>query len=162
MNSGKDFEYEISKSLRYYNEKINHLWFLKIPDATSYQSHKYRPVVPFDFIALHEGIVYGLEAKSSRNKTSYNFDYIAEHQIYNVLMVDQLGGIGRFLINNRSRPRDFRMYSISAQQIIKWTEVDCRKSIKWIELDGMCETLEITKIPRMRDGMWDFRELFLV
>ena len=155
MKSGKLFESEIRNSLRH----MECFWF-RIQDHSSYIPFMKKntpiriPKTPGDFFAVYEGVPVLIEAKSSRSATSYNTDYIKEHQIEESKKIVDAGGRGYLLINNRHDSRNSMVWFMSGQEIEDLIKEKKRKSLKWSDFP------EERQLYKVKAGIWDLNPLF--
>lgn len=137
--SGKAFEQEIAQTL----SNIPNCFHYKFPDTHYYRAFRPEaiiPQVPSDFIVAHNGKSVYLECKSSRNKTSYNFDYIPQKQIDVACKISSCGVEYYFLICNRSKRNHHYLLVFTPLQISEinnyLTNIN-KRSMKWSELEKM-------------------------
>jgi len=134
---GKIFEAEISKTLRWIEEKDpEHVYWHRLNDTEQWQSkwHKnfaYLPRQPSDFILNAFGKTFYLEAKSSHNKPSYCLDWISEKQWEAAKRITNGGGNYVFLICDRSTRNQINVLCIP---YCKELSIRCGQ-IKWKELE---------------------------
>ena len=138
-DTGKNFENEIRRSLK----GSKHIWWFRIQDTNDINRFVKIAVAekqPADFFSVYRGRPIMLEAKTSRNLTSFPLYYsstpaIAKHQISAGLKLERMGGISLILIR-REEFRNKKCYAISAQQAKDlYRNKNNKKSIKWSWFD---------------------------
>ena len=157
VNKGKAFESEIAQSLKAFSLTHSNFWYHRISDALSFMRVNPKIIMPrvfADYVALYQGIFYALECKSSHGKTSYQRDYIQDHQIQSLIDIGNAGGRGLFLINNRSVRNNFKCYVVPGYEIGKL--FGDKKSAKWSKLDAYWQDLK-----HLKGGLWDIGKLFV-
>ena len=101
-DTGKNFESEIRRSLK----SSKHIWWFRIQDTNGINRYVKIAVAekqPADFFTVYRGRPIMLEAKTSRNLTSFPLYYgsgraIAKHQIDEGNKLVRKGGISLILI----------------------------------------------------------------
>ena len=107
-DTGKNFENEIRRSLK----SSRHIWWFRIQDTNDINRFVKIAVAekqPADFFTVYRGRPIMLEAKTSRNLTSFPLYYgatrsIATHQVKEGAMLERAGGMSFILI----RREEFR------------------------------------------------------
>lgn len=151
--SGKAFEQEIARTF----PNIQRCFCYKFPDTHYYRAFRPEaviPQVPSDFMVIHNNKVVFLECKSSRNKISYNFDYIPKKQVDMGCNISSCGVDYYFLICNRSTRNHHYLLIFSPLQVSEiksYLEKINKKSMKWSEL----EKIFVGKYPKNKDGTYD-------
>ena len=159
-DTGKNFENEIRKSL----QGSKHIWWFRIQDTNDINRFVKIAVAekqPADFFSVYRGRPIMLEAKTSRNLTSFPLYYastpaIAKHQISAGLKLERMGGISLILIL-REEFRNKKCYAISAQQAKDlYSNKDNKKSIKWSWFEENAYIVERLKAPLR----WNLHKLY--
>ena len=159
-DTGKNFENEIRKSL----QGSKHIWWFRIQDTNDINRFVKIAVAekqPADFFSVYRGRPIMLEAKTSRNLTSFPLYYsntpaIAKHQIEAGLKLDRAGGVSLILIR-REEYRNKKVYAISAQQAKDlYRNKDNKKSIKWSWFEENAYIVERLKAPLR----WNLHKLY--
>jgi recombination protein U len=155
------FEKEFSNSLKAFGFNNKGFWYHRLYDTKSFRNVSEIMCAikqPGDFIALNQGKFYCIELKYSTNKTSFSINAVADHQEKGLKNVNDSGGTGLLIINNRNRPKRFETFSL---KINEWFEIKKehlnfgRKSIKWDEFKKSGTYLE-----RMPEATWDLNSIF--
>ena len=118
-DTGKNFENEIRRSLK----GSKHIWWFRIQDTNDINRFVKVAVAekqPADFFSVYRGKPIMVEAKTSRNLSSFPLYYsntpsIAKHQIDAGIRLERAGGVSLILIR-REEFRNKKVYAISAQQ----------------------------------------------
>jgi recombination protein U len=118
-DTGKNFENEIRRSLK----GSKHIWWFRIQDTNDINRFVKVAVAekqPADFFSVYRGRPIMVEAKTSRNLSSFPLYYsntpsIAKHQIDAGIRLERAGGVSLILIR-REEFRNKKVYAISAQQ----------------------------------------------
>ena len=159
-DTGKNFESEIRRSLR--NSK--HIWWFRIQDTNDINRFIKIAVAekqPADFFTVYRGRPIMLEAKTSRNLTSFPLFYgsgraIAAHQIREGELLVRKGGISLILIR-REEFRNKRAWAITPAQAKYWYSKKWKgKSVKWEWIEKHCISIERLKAPLR----WNLQKLY--
>ena len=159
-DTGKNFENEIRRSL----QGSRHIWWFRIQDTNDINRFVKIAVAekqPADFFSVYRGTPIMLEAKTSRNLTSFPLYYgnthaIAKHQIEAGLKLERAGGISLILIR-REEYRNKKVYAISPQQAKDlYRNRDSKKSIKWSWFEENAYIVERLKAPLR----WNLHKLY--
>jgi len=159
-DTGKNFENEIRRSLK----GSRRIWWFRIQDTNDINRFVKIAVAekqPADFFSVYRGTPIMLEAKTSRNLTSFPLYYsntpaIAKHQIEAGLRLERAGGISLILIR-REEYRNKKVYAISPQQAKDlYRNRDSKKSIKWSWFEENAYIVERLKAPLR----WNLHKLY--
>tara|TARA_R110001599_G_scaffold22231_1_gene82281 strand:+ start:1546 stop:2052 length:507 start_codon:yes stop_codon:yes gene_type:complete len=159
-DTGKNFENEIRKSL----QGSKHIWWFRIQDTNDINRFVKIAVAekqPADFFSVYRGRPIMVEAKTSRNLTSFPLYYsntpaIAKHQIEAGLKLERAGGISLILIR-REEYRNKKVYAISPQQAKDlYRNKNNKKSIKWSWFEENAYIVERLKAPLR----WNLHKLY--
>jgi len=159
-DTGKNFENEIRKSL----QGSKHIWWFRIQDTNDINRFVKIAVAekqPADFFSVYRGRPIMVEAKTSRNLSSFPLYYsntpaIAKHQIEAGLKLERAGGISLILIR-REEYRNKKVYAISAQQAKDlYRNRNNKKSIKWSWFEENAYLVERLKAPLR----WNLHKLY--
>ena len=159
-DTGKNFENEIRKSL----QGSKHIWWFRIQDTNDINRFVKIAVAekqPADFFSVYRGRPIMVEAKTSRNLTSFPLYYsntpaIAKHQIEAGLKLERAGGISLILIR-REEYRNKKVYAISPQQAKDlYKNKNNKKSIKWSWFEENAYLVERLKAPLR----WNLHKLY--
>ena len=159
-DTGKNFENEIRKSL----QGSKHIWWFRIQDTNDINRFVKIAVAekqPADFFSVYRGRPIMVEAKTSRNLTSFPLYYsntpaIAKHQIEAGLKLERAGGISLILIR-REEYRNKKVYAISPQQAKDlYRNKNNKKSIKWSWFDENAYIVDRLKAPLR----WNLHKLY--
>ena len=159
-DTGKNFENEIRKSL----QGSKHIWWFRIQDTNDINRFVKIAVAekqPADFFSVYRGRPIMVEAKTSRNLTSFPLYYrntpaIAKHQIEAGLKLERAGGISLILIR-REEYRNKKVYAISPQQAKDlYRNKNNKKSIKWSWFEENAYLVERLKAPLR----WNLHKLY--
>jgi len=159
-DTGKNFENEIRRSLK----GSRHIWWFRIQDTNDINRFVKVAVAekqPADFFSVYRGTPIMLEAKTSRNLTSFPLYYgnthaIAKHQIEAGLKLERAGGVSLILIR-REEYRNKKVYAISPQQAKDlYRNRDSKKSIKWSWFEENAYIVERLKAPLR----WNLHKLY--
>jgi len=153
------FESEIAASLRMLEaERKDFMWF-RVPDTNMASMIDNRIILvkaPSDFVVVFGGRPYLIECKSqSRNLASYSLKYIRDHQLEYLLKVEECGGRGWFLLNDRST-NPITAHALHPQVVDEWRR--SMQSVKWKAIKEVG-----VELPRFHvDGKarWDLHRLF--
>ena len=116
---------------------------------------------PADFFSVYRGKPIMVEAKTSRNLSSFPLYYsntpsIAKHQIDAGIKLERAGGVGLILIR-REEFRNKKVYAISAQQAKDlYRNKDNKKSIKWSWFEENAYIVDRLKAPLR----WNLHKLY--
>jgi recombination protein U len=159
-DTGKNFENEIRRSLK----SSRFIWWFRIQDTNDINRFVKIAVAekqPADFFTVYRSTPIMLEAKTSRNLTSFPLYYaktpaIAKHQIKAGLDLERAGGISLFLIR-REEFRNKKCYAISAQQAkTLYSKKNSKKSIKWDWFEEHAIQVQRLKAPLR----WNLHKLY--
>ena len=159
-DTGKNFENEIRKSL----QGSKHIWWFRIQDTNDINRFVKIAVAekqPADFFSVYRGRPIMVEAKTSRNLTSFPLYYsntpaIAKHQIEAGLKLERAGGISLILIR-REEYRNKKVYAISPQQAKDlYRNKNNKKSIKWSWFEENAYIVDRLKAPLR----WNLHKLY--
>ena len=159
-DTGKNFENEIRRSLK----SSRHIWWFRIQDTNDINRFVKIAVAekqPADFFSVYRGRPIMVEAKTSRNLTSFPLYYsntpaIAKHQIEASLKLERAGGISLILIR-REEYRNKKVYAISPQQAKDlYKNKNNKKSIKWSWFEENAYLVERLKAPLR----WNLHKLY--
>jgi|TARA_X000001382_G_scaffold3259_3_gene3473 recombination protein U len=159
-DTGKNFENEIRKSL----QGSKHIWWFRIQDTNDINRFVKIAVAekqPADFFSVYRGRPIMVEAKTSRNLSSFPLYYsntpaIAKHQIEAGLKLERAGGISLILIR-REEYRNKKVYAISPQQAKDlYRNRNNKKSIKWSWFEENAYLVERLKAPLR----WNLHKLY--
>ena len=159
-DTGKNFENEIRRSLK----SSRHIWWFRIQDTNDINRFVKQAVAekqPADFFTVYRSRPIMLEAKTSRNLTSFPLYYgsgrsIAKHQIDEGLRLERKGGIGLILIR-REEYRNKKVYAISPNQAkFLYSKAYDKKSVKWQWFEDHAYKVERLKAPLR----WNIHKLY--
>lgn len=159
-DTGKNFESEIRRSLK----SSKHIWWFRIQDTNDVNRFIKQAVAekqPADFFSVYRGRPIMVEAKTSRNLTSFPLYYgsgraIAKHQIDEGLQLERKGGISLIMIR-REEYRNKKCYAITPSQAkYLYSKAHGKKSIKWEWFDEHAYIVERLKAPLR----WNIQELY--
>ncbi len=159
-DTGKNFENEIRRSLK----GSKHIWWFRIQDTNDINRFVKVAVAekqPADFFSVYRGRPIMVEAKTSRNLSSFPLYYsntpsIAKHQIDAVIRLERAGGVSLILIR-REEFRNKKVYAISAQQAKDlYRNKDNKKSIKWSWFEENAYIVDRLKAPLR----WNLHKLY--
>ena len=159
-DTGKNFENEIRRSLK----GSKHIWWFRIQDTNDINRFVKVAVAekqPADFFSVYRGKPIMVEAKTSRNLSSFPLYYsntpsIAKHQIDAGIRLERAGGVSLILIR-REEFRNKKVYAISAQQAKDlYRNKNNKKSIKWSWFDENAYIVERLKAPLR----WNLHKLY--
>lgn len=158
---GKYFEKEISRSLKWCSNNLpKPFYYQRIHDTRDYVKINPKiqiPHQPADFYAIYDGIIYFLEAKSSRADYRYKTSYVKDNQIKSLKEVSKCGAPGLLLLCNRI-PRKNRTWALHVHDFCDLKErakKDGHKSISWDAINGRGMEIEVRK-----GKIWDLRPVF--
>ena len=159
-DTGKNFENEIRRSLK----SSRHIWWFRIQDTNDINRFIKQAVAekqPADFFPVYRGRPIMLEAKTSRNLTSFPLYYgsgrsIAPHQIKEGALLVRKGGISLILIR-REEYRNKKVYAITPNQAqYLYSKRYGKKSVKWKWFDDHAYIVERLKAPLR----WNLQKLY--
>jgi recombination protein U len=159
-DTGKNFENEIRRSLK----GSKHIWWFRIQDTNDINRFVKVAVAekqPADFFSVYRGRPIMVEAKTSRNLSSFPLYYsntpsIAKHQIDAGIRLERAGGVSLILIR-REEFRNKKVYAISAQQAKDlYRNKDNKKSIKWSWFEENAYIVDRLKAPLR----WNLHKLY--
>ena len=159
-DTGKNFENEIRRSLK----SSKHIWWFRIQDTNDINRFVKVAVAekqPADFFTVYRGRPIMLEAKKSRNLTSFPLYYgsgraIAKHQIEEGIKLERKGGVSLILIR-REEYRNKKVYAITPSQArYLYSKKITKKSIKWKWFDEHAYIVERLKAPLR----WNLQKLY--
>ena len=159
-DTGKNFENEIRRSLK----GSKHIWWFRIQDTNDINRFVKIAVAekqPADFFSVYRGKPIMVEAKTSRNLSSFPLYYsntpsIAKHQIDAGIRLERAGGVSLILIR-REEFRNKKVYAISAQQAKDlYRNKNNKKSIKWSWFEENAYIVDRLKAPLR----WNLHKLY--
>ena len=159
-DTGKNFENEIRRSL----QSAKHIWWFRIQDTNDINRFVKIAIAekqPADFFSVYRGRPIMVEAKTSRNLSSFPLYYantpsIAKHQVEAGINLERAGGVGLILIR-REEFRNKKCYAISAQQAKDlYSNKGNKKSIKWSWFDENAYIVDRLKAPLR----WNLQKLY--
>jgi recombination protein U len=168
MSSTNYFETEVRLSLAELKDSVPGFAFHRVYDTTSFRgiSEKmYCIKNPCDYIAMHDGNFFMLEAKSSHNPNSYAFDYIKPHQITMMQDWEKAKAVCYFLINNRSNKQDIKCYAITVSDmdsLMKKFIEDGRKSVKWDEIENDRRFFKVERLTGKFGANWNLAPILFI
>jgi len=159
-DTGKNFENEIRRSLK----ASKHIWWFRIQDTNDINRFVKQAVAekqPADFFTVYRSRPIMLEAKTSRNLTSFPLYYgsgrsIAKHQITEGEQLVRKGGISLILIR-REEYRNKKTYAITPTQAkYLYSKAYDKKSVKWSWFDEHAFIVDRLKAPLR----WNIQKLY--
>ena len=159
-DTGKNFENEIRRSLK----SSRDIWWFRIQDTNDINRFVKQAVAekqPADFFTVYRGRPIMVEAKTSRNLTSFPLYYgsgrsIAKHQIAEGIRLVRKGGISLILIR-REEYRNKKVYAITPNQAkFLYSKAYDKKSVKWKWFEDHAHTVDRLKAPLR----WNLQKLF--
>ena len=159
-DTGKNFESEIRRSLK----SSRHIWWFRIQDTNDISRFVKIAVAekqPADFFSVYKGRPIMVEAKTSRNLTSFPLYYgsgfsIAPHQIKAGEDLVRQGGISLILIR-REEFRNKKAWAITPAQAKYWYSKKWKgKSVKWEWIEKHGISVDRLKAPLR----WNLRKLY--
>jgi len=159
-DTGKNFENEIRRSLK----SSKHIWWFRIQDTNDINRFVKQAVAekqPADFFSVYRGRPIMVEAKTSRNLTSFPLYYgsgraIAKHQIDEGIKLERKGGLSVILIR-REEYRNKKVYAITPHQAkYLYSKAYDKKSVKWSWFDDHAISVERLKAPLR----WNIQQLY--
>ena len=159
-DTGKNFESEIRRSLK----SSRHIWWFRIQDTNDINRFVKIAVEekqPADFFTVYRGRPIMLEAKTSRNLTSFPLYYgntpaIAKHQVREGEKLTRAGGLS-FILIRREEYRNKKTYAITpAQAKYLYSKAYDKKSVKWKWFEDHAFQVERLKAPLR----WNLQKLY--
>jgi len=159
-DTGKNFENEIRRSLK----SSRHIWWFRIQDTNDINRFVKIAIAekqPADFFTVYRSRPIMLEAKTSRNLTSFPLYYaktpaIAPHQIRYGAKLVRAGGLS-FILIRREEYRNKKCYAITpAQAQFLYSKAFKNKSVKWSWFDKHAIQVERLKAPLR----WNLHKLY--
>ena len=159
-DTGKNFESEIRRSLK----SSKHIWWFRIQDTNDINRFVKQAVAekqPADFFTVYRGRPIMLEAKTSRNLTSFPLHYgssraIPKHQVSYGEGLVRAGGIALILIR-REEYRNKKCYAITPSQAkYLYSKAFKRKSAKWEWFEEHAYKVDRLKAPLR----WNLHKLY--
>ena len=159
-DTGKNFENEIRRSLK----SSRHIWWFRIQDTNDINRFVKIAVAekqPADFFTVYRGRPIMLEAKTSRNLTSFPLYYgntraIAKHQVNEGMKLERAGGLS-FIVIRREEFRNKKTYAITPSQAkYLYSKAYDKKSVKWSWFDEHAFQVERLKAPLR----WNLQKLY--
>ena len=159
-DTGKNFENEIRRSLK----SSRHIWWFRIQDTNDINRFVKIAVAekqPADFFTVYRGRPIMLEAKTSRNLTSFPLYYgatrsIATHQVKEGAMLERAGGMS-FILIRREEFRNKKPYAITPNQAkYLYSKAFKKKSVKWSWFDEHAYIVDRLKAPLR----WNLQKLY--
>jgi recombination protein U len=159
-DTGKNFENEIRRSLK----SSRHIWWFRIQDTNDINRFVKIAVAekqPADFFTVYRGRPIMLEAKTSRNLTSFPLYYgatpaIARHQIREGERLVRAGGMS-FILIRREEYRNKKTYAITPSQAkYLYSKAYDKKSVKWKWFEDHAYQVERLKAPLR----WNLHKLY--
>ena len=150
-DTGKNFENEIRRSLK----SSRHIWWFRIQDTNDINRFVKIAVAekqPADFFTVYRGRPIMLEAKTSRNLTSFPLYYgnttaIAKHQVREGERLVRAGGMS-FILIRREEFRNKKTYAITPSQAkYLYSKAYDKKSVKWKWFEDHAYQVERLKAP---------------
>lgn len=158
--AGKWFEKEVRKALIYLQDKHSDFWFQRIWDYKTFirlNQKFFAPKMIADFMAVHRGHFYALEAKTSQSPR-YNVEWIKAHQVESAIKVERAGGTYWFLICRRIKSIGVKhLYALRPMQWIYLRDEAQHsgyRSVTWEDIAR--NSIELFK----KHGIWDLSILF--
>ena len=159
-DTGKNFENEIRRSLK----SSRHIWWFRIQDTNDINRFVKIAVAekqPADFFTVYRSKPIMLEAKTSRNLTSFPLYYgntcaIAPHQIKEGIKLNRAGGLS-FILIRREEFRNKKCYAITPSQAkFLYSKAFDKKSVKWKWFEEHAIQVERLKAPLR----WNLQKLY--
>jgi len=159
-DTGKNFENEIRRSLK----SSRHIWWFRIQDTNDINRFVKIAVAekqPADFFTVYRSRPIMLEAKTSRNLTSFPLYYgntpaIAKHQIKEGAQLERAGGLS-FILIRREEYRNKKTYAITPSQAqYLYSKSYDKKSVKWQWFEEHAFIVERLKAPLR----WNLQKLY--
>ena len=162
-----ELEQETANSLKVLKQKIgSRLFWRRLYDTKSFQKISKMAMAikqAGDFYGIVDGHPLLIECKQTHNLTSYNFDYIDQHQFNSLIEFQEAGGLSYFFLSRRGRTKGAVVcYVIRPDDLIRIRDKHLsigRKSAKWDEI-----LLYATPLERIdykdTEKAWDLAPLF--
>ncbi len=159
-DTGKNFENEIRRSLK----SSKHIWWFRIQDTNDVSRFVKQAVAekqPADFFTVYRSRPIMLEAKTSRNLTSFPLHYgntraIAKHQVTEGMKLERAGGLS-FILIRREEYRNKKCYAITPSQAkYLYSKTYDKKSVKWTWFEEHAYKVERLKAPLR----WNLQKLY--
>ena len=159
-DTGKNFENEIRRSLK----SSRYIWWFRIQDTNDINRFVKIAVAekqPADFFTVYRGRPIMVEAKTSRNLTSFPLFYgatraIAPHQVKEGERLVRAGGMS-FILIRREEYRNKKCYAITpAQAKYLYSRAYGKKSVKWKWFEDHAHQVERLKAPLR----WNLHKLY--
>ena len=159
-DTGKNIENEIRRSLK----SSRHIWWFRIQDTNDINRFVKIAVAekqPADFFTVYRSKPIMLEAKTSRNLTSFPLYYgntcaIAPHQIKEGIKLNRAGGLS-FILIRREEFRNKKCYAITPSQAkFLYSKAFDKKSVKWKWFEEHAIEVERLKAPLR----WNLQKLY--
>ena len=159
-DTGKNFENEIRRSLK----SSRHIWWFRIQDTNDINRFVKIAVAekqPADFFSVYRGRPIMVEAKTSRNLSSFPLWYgntpaIAKHQIKEGAKLERAGGLS-FILIRREEYRNKKCYAITPSQAkYLYSKAFDKKSVKWSWFDKHAYIVDRLKAPLR----WNLQKLY--
>ena len=159
-DTGKNFENEIRRSLK----SSRHIWWFRIQDTNDINRFVKIAIAekqPADFFTVYRGRPIMVEAKTSRNLTSFPLHYgntraIAPHQVKAGERLVRAGGVSLILIR-REEYRNKKCYAITPSQAkYLYSKAFKKRSVKWSWFDEHAYKVERLKAPLR----WNLQKLY--
>jgi len=159
-DTGKNFENEIRRSLK----SSRRIWWFRIQDTNDINRFVKIAIAekqPADFFTVYRGRPVMLEAKTSRNLTSFPLHYgntraIAPHQVKAGERLVRAGGVSLILIR-REEYRNKKCYAITPSQAkYLYSKAFKKRSVKWGWFDEHAYKVERLKAPLR----WNLQKLY--
>ena len=159
-DTGKNFENEIRRSLK----SSRHIWWFRIQDTNDINRFVKIAVAekqPADFFTVYRGRPIMVEAKTSRNLSSFPLYYgatrsIASHQVKFGEKLVRAGGIS-FIMIRREEFRNKKCYAITPSQAkYLYSKAFDKKSVKWSWFEKHAYIVDRLKAPLR----WNLQKLY--
>ena len=159
-DTGKNFENEIRRSLK----SSRHIWWFRIQDTNDINRFVKIAIAekqPADFFTVYRSRPIMLEAKTSRNLTSFPLYYhhthaIAPHQVRAGEKLVRAGGMS-FILIRREEFRNKKCYAITPDQAkYLYSKAYGKKSVKWKWFEDHAHQVERLKAPLR----WNLHKLY--
>ena len=159
-DTGKNFENEIRRILK----SSRHIWWFRIQDTNDINRFVKIAVAekqPADFFTVYRGRPIMVEAKTSRNLSSFPLYYgatraIPPHQVKEGEKLVRAGGVSLIMIR-REEFRNKKCYAITPSQAkYLYSKAFKRKSVKWDWFDKHAYKVDRLKAPLR----WNLQKCF--
>tara|TARA_R100001244_G_scaffold10028_1_gene12045 strand:+ start:4864 stop:5370 length:507 start_codon:yes stop_codon:yes gene_type:complete len=159
-DTGKNFENEIRRSLK----SSRHIWWFRIQDTNDINRFVKIAVAekqPADFFTVYRGRPIMVEAKTSRNLSSFPLYYgatrsIASHQVKFGEQLVRAGGMS-FIMIRREEFRNKKCYAITPSQAkYLYSKAFDKKSVKWSWFEKHAYIVDRLKAPLR----WNLQKLY--